>query len=134
MPSCPLNKECSSPLSCQCRAPPPGASPAHRTCQSRHTVLYYTQGNNKWAIGHHTRGWYTIWIIRDRASSYGLVYYKHICPNTWVSSMKNRPSTGKVKYWSATFLSRTNMSSKYRHVGCLSRGNGLQCWSVVLRY
>ena len=26
------------------------------------------------------------------------------------------------------------MWSKHRHVGCLSRGNGLQCWRIVLRF
>ena len=37
-----------------------------------------------------------------RANSYGWVYYKHFCLNTWVSLLKKRPSTDKVKYWSAT--------------------------------
>ena len=44
-----------------------------------------------------------------RANSYGWVYYKNICPNTWVSSMKKRPLTGQVKYWSATFQSQKKL-------------------------
>ena len=70
--------------------------------------------------------------IRVGANSYRLVYYKHTCPNTLVSLIKKRASTGSqilVSHHEKKF-----MSSKHRHVGCLSRDNGLQCWRIMLRF
>ena len=53
---------------------------------------------------------------------------------TWVNSVKKRPSTGKVKYWDQLIKSENFMTSKHRHMVCLSTGNGLQCWRTVLRF
>ena len=44
---------------------------------------------------------------------------------------------GHLAGWNLTptppLKSENFMTSKHRHVGCLSRGNSLQCWRIVLR-
>ena len=47
---------------------------------------------------------------------------------------KNAPQPAKSNIGQPPSKFEKIVPSKYRHVGCLSRGNGLQCWRVVLRY